>query len=271
MATLAVACFTGVAHADVATVPADGVDPWSGGALVTTPLESAAGAIASRIAGRPVSIRCEGDGDWQALTTGAGFESSSILGYVSFWGGRPLDFAELSPDTCRRLEAFAAAAAKPTKCVTTATVPQTTTRTVRKRVRGRLLTSIVRVTTYKTVAQPAAPCFAGGRELTANGDFWSSYFYTSAAIQTLVHESQHLKGDPVEAEAECYGMQWLAYAAQQLGDTPDDAAAIAQYYATRVYPLREKQTPEYWSSECRAGGALDLASADPAWPGLLGL
>jgi hypothetical protein len=133
------------------------------------------------------------------------------------------------------------------------------------------VTSVVTVTLYKTVAQAAAPCFSGGRELTRSSDFWDSYFYTAAAIQTLVHESQHLKGDSVEAEAECYGMQWLAYAAQQLGDTPDDAAAIAQYYATRVYPLREKQTPDYWSAECRAGGALDLAPADPAWPGSLGL
>ena len=216
---------------------------------MTSPLESVAGAIASTIAGRTVSVRCEGDTDWQTLATGAGFASSSILGFVSFYGTQPVDFAELSPDTCSPLEALASASVKPTKCA------QTTARVVRKNKRRRLVRSSV-----------LGPCFVDGHEVSRDQGFWDDYFYTASAIQTLVHESQHLKGDPVEAEAECYGMQWLAYAAQQLGDTPDDAAAIAQYYATRVYPQRQTQTPEYWSAECRANGALDLTPNDGVWP-----
>jgi hypothetical protein len=81
-----------------------------------------------------------------------------------------------------------------------------------------------------------------------------------------VHESIHLQGDPVEADAECYGMQHLAYAAQQLGDSPDDAAAIAQYYASLLYPSRRTQAPAYWSPECKPGGALDLTPNDGVWP-----
>lgn len=243
------ACGAGAARADVATVPNDGSDPSAGGVAVTSPLESVAGAIASTIAGRTVSVRCEGDTDWQTLASSAGFASSNILGFVSFYDAQPVDFAELSPDTCRSLEAFAAATVKPTKCA------QTTRRIVRKNRRRRVVTSAV-----------LGPCFVDGREISRDQSFWDAYFYTASAIQTLVHESQHLKGDPIEAEAECYGMQWIAYAAQQLGDTADDAAAIAQYYATRVYPERQTQTPEYWSPECREGGALDLTPNDGNWP-----
>ena len=268
VATALFACLAGVARADVASIPAGGGDAWAGGAAVTSPLESVAASIASTIARRPVTVRCEGDADWQGLAAGGGFDPASVLGYVSFVGGRPLDFAELSPDTCRSLQSFAAAGSKPTKSTPTANVPQTATRTVRKKVKGRTVTRRLRITTYTTVTLAPGPCFAGGSELDrGDGAFWNAYFSTASALQTLVHEASHLQGDGVEAEAECYGMQWLAYAARQLGDTPDDATAIAQYYATRVYPSREQQTPEYWSAECRANGALDLTPNDGVWPG----
>jgi hypothetical protein len=121
-------------------------------------------------------------------------------------------------------------------------------------------------TTYVQVAQPPAPCFANGRQLANDNPFWDSYFSTAEALQTLVHEAIHLQGNPVEAQAECYGMQSLAYAAQQLGDTPDDAAAIAAYYVTQLYPARQTQTPDYWSADCRPNGALDLTPNDGVWP-----
>jgi hypothetical protein len=226
---------------------------WAGGADVTTPLEAAAGAIASHVAGRPVSIRCEGDAEWPGLA------DSNVLGFVSFWSGRgPVDFAELSPDVCRSLQSFAQAPTKPTKCTTVTHVK----RTVVKRMRTR----VVRTVAYTTVTNPAAPCFANGRELTHDAPFWNSYFYTAEALQTLVHEAVHLKGDPVEAEAECFGMQWVSYAAQQLGDTADDGNAIAQWYATRLYPQRQTEAPDYWSPECKPGGALDLTPADGVFP-----
>jgi hypothetical protein len=248
----------GTAHADVAAFASDGSDPWTGGAAVTSRLETVAGAIASTVAGRQVSVRCEGDSDWTTIAGGVGFEPSQVLGFVTFTDAYPEDYAELSPDVCRALQTFAVAAAKPTKCQVAVRTPQTTVRTVHKRK--------LRRTTYVSVVQPAAPCFANGRALTGDDPFWTAYFYTAEALQTLVHESIHLEGDPVEANAECYGMQHLAYAAQQLGDTPDDAAAIAQYYATKLYPQRQTQAPAYWSPECHANGALDLTPNDGVWP-----
>lgn len=246
------ACCAGVARADVATIADDGSQPWDGGAAVTTPIEALAGQIASGIAGRPVAIRCESDSDWAALT------EPSFLGFVSFYGDRPVDYAELSPTVCASLESFALATVKPTKCVRTVRVRRTTTRVVRRRK--------IRVTTYVRVAQPPGPCFAGGRRLSGDQPFWDGYFADAEAIQTLAHESIHLKGDAVEAEAECYGMQAAASVAQQLGDTADDGLAIAQYYATLLYPQRQTQSPAYWSPECRPSGALDLTPNDGVWP-----
>ena len=248
----------GTARADVAAFASDGTDPWTGGAAVTSQLEAAAGAIASTVAGRPVSVHCEADDGWTALASGFGFERSSVLGFVTFSGRSPADYAELSPDVCRALQSFATATSKPTKCQLVVRTPQTTVRKVNKRK--------VRTTKYVALTQPATPCFANGKRLNAGNQFWDAYFYTAEALQTLVHESIHLQGDPVEADAECYGMQHLAYAAQQLGDAPDDAAAIAQYYATLFYPSRLTQAPAYWSPECRENGALDLTPNDGAWP-----
>jgi hypothetical protein len=258
VATALFSLAAGTAHADVAAFASDGSDPWTGGAAVTSQLETVAGTIASTVAGRPVSVRCESDSDWTTVAGGVGFEPSQVLGFVTFTDSRPGDYAELAPDVCRSLQAFAVAATKPTKCQVVVRTPQTTIRTVRKKK--------LRRTTYVSVVQPAAPCFANGRALTGGEPFWNDYFYTAEALQTLVHESIHLEGDPVEANAECYGMQYLDDAAQQLGDTPDDAAAIAQYYATKLYPQRQTQAPAYWSSGCHANGALDLTPNDGVWP-----
>lgn len=246
------ACCAGAAHADVATIADDGSQPWDGGTAVATPIETLASRIASGIAGRPVSVACESDTAWASLT------EPSVLGFVSFWGSRPGDVAELSPDVCSALQSFALATTKPTKCSLTVRVPRTTVRVVHRRK--------VRVTTYVAAPQPPTACFAGGRQLAGGQPFWNGYFADAEAIQTLAHESIHLKGDPVEADAECYGMQAIASVAEQLGDTPDDGLAIAQYYATLLYPQRQTQAPAYWSPECRPGGALDLTPDDGVWP-----
>jgi hypothetical protein len=268
------ACCAGVARADVATVADDGSTPFDGGVAVTSPLEALAGSIASTVAGRPVSVRCESDADWAMLAQNGRFAPAQVLGYVAFVGNRALDYAELSPLVCRSLQTFASATTKPTKCATTTSEPQTATHAVREKVvklvNGKRVVSYrtraVPSTTYVQVAQPPTPCFANGRQLANDNPFWDSYFSTAEALQTLVHEAIHLQGNPVEAQAECYGMQSLAYAAQQLGDTPDDAAAIAAYYVTQLYPARQTQTPDYWSADCRPNGALDLTPNDGVWP-----
>ena len=111
--------------------------------------------------------------------------------------------------------------------------------------------------------------------------WWAKYAVYADAILTLAHESIHLSGivggtlsnglqvgDPeAEAKADCYGMQWMPYVAEQLGDTADDAQAIATYFWDKIYPLSKVTNPQYWSPDCRPGGALDLhLPGTTSWP-----
>ena len=86
------------------------------------------------------------------------------------------------------------------------------------------------------------------------------------ALQTVAHESYHLLGYTNEAQVDCYGMQSIWFVASRLGASVSEAQAFASLFATRIYPLRETQTPAYWSPECRDGGAYDLRPKSHAWP-----
>ena len=122
-----------------------------------------------------------------------------------------------------------------------------------------------------TVAGPPAPCYPSG---DVSGDY-GNYAY---AIWVLAHESIHLydmrSGGsvdlPFEIRADCYGLQWVRYAAQQLGDTADDGEAIAQYDFNVQYPTHQGITngggQPYWSADCHQGGPLDLSPSDGVWP-----
>jgi hypothetical protein len=105
-------------------------------------------------------------------------------------------------------------------------------------------------------------------------EYWEYVF----AIVTLAHESVHLRdftaGQPArdwskatfESRAECLGMQNIASVAIALGAGQDDAANMTRWYWENYYPTRQTQSPEYWSADCRAGGALDATPADGIWP-----
>ena len=86
------------------------------------------------------------------------------------------------------------------------------------------------------------------------------------ALATVSHESYHLLGYTNEAQVECYGMQSIWYVASKLGASTVEAEAIAKFYATQIYPLRETQTPTYWTPECRDGGKYDLRPQSHSWP-----
>src|SRR5262249_39716239 len=161
-------------------------------------------------------------------------------------------------------KAFAVATTKPTKC--SSAVLRTVTVKVRQRVRvqrthvvqGKRRTTSVWVTrlvpTQIVKAGPfsgPAPCYpADGRLLDVDRLFWNRYAGYANALLTLAHEAIHLggtvgiqfgngavAGDPqAEAKAQCYGLQWLPYVAEQLGDTPDDAQALARYTWENLYP-----------------------------------
>jgi hypothetical protein len=86
------------------------------------------------------------------------------------------------------------------------------------------------------------------------------------ALAVVAHESYHLLGYSNEAQVECYGMQSIWFVASKLGASVPEAQALASLYATRLYPLRRTQTPQYWSPECRDGGKLDLRPSLAGWP-----
>jgi hypothetical protein len=83
------------------------------------------------------------------------------------------------------------------------------------------------------------------------------------ALHVLAHESFHLAGVRNEADADCFGLQRVAFTATELGAGPDEAqrlAAIAKTDRALSAP------PEYRSSDCFDGGRLDLDSASQVWP-----
>jgi hypothetical protein len=269
----------------------------------TSQLENLLGLIASHIAGRPVSMRCEGENDWTTLVIQSRGDPNAELGYVRGVTYDPTtgavqtlpNFAELNgTKVCLPLQQFALATTKPTKCPTRiATAPTP----VKVRVRVKRLVTVdgkTHVTTAwltKTLIRPGrivdgppAPCYQGNENYTQamTTAYWTNYSVVAQAILTIAHEAIHLSGvvggrlrggiyggDPeAEAKANCEGMQWLPYVAEQLGDTPDDAQAIATYYWQLIYPLIQNSAyPGYWSSDCVPGGAMDIRPAgSTVWP-----
>lgn len=214
--------------------------------------------------------------------------------------------AYLSPTTCDRLWRFGRATRKPTVCeatrtalmmretqvVTTvvgeprasvlvrATVAADTRRgaTAGETQRKRLT---VRTTTEVKVAVAPVPCYPlaldGALKIAAPAVGWVEFATFAEALLSLAHESVHLRdlaeGQPIErdravseARAECHGIQLVARVAEAFGAGADDAAGVAHWLARELYPTLEAGSPEYWSPECRSGGALDLTPAEDNWP-----
>jgi hypothetical protein len=290
------------ARSDTAPI-ADSPDlPWTNPDHQSS-VEVLASRIASAIAHRDVAVRCEGDTDWRALVARQRGDPNAELGFVGVGFDASGQLTSLATATelsgqrvCLPLKRFAVAATKPTKCRTaelglvTVTVPKRmrVKRTVvvggRRRVASVWVTRPVATQVVKMLpSSEPSPCYPGtGRVQLVGATFWDDYESYVIAIETLAHEAVHLGGvvglqfsngrsvgDPLaEAKAQCYGMQWMAFAAEQLGDTPDDAQALATYYWDRIYPHYEGLLGgRYWSAECRPGGALDMRPpGDAAWP-----
>jgi hypothetical protein len=83
------------------------------------------------------------------------------------------------------------------------------------------------------------------------------------AVHVLTHEAMHVDGQRNEATAECRALQRDARTVVLLGGTAAQGDALARQILDEVYPT---MTAEYQSSECRAGGALDLTPQDGTWP-----
>ena len=117
------------------------------------------------------------------------------------------------------------------------------------------------ISSTTSVPGPPAPC-----PLVAGATFPSDYDNYVWALWTLAHESIHLSNVRDEAKTDCYGMQEVAWTASQLGASPDDARAIADYLWTTIYPTERVDNPSYWTADCFAGGPLDLTPSDNLWP-----
>jgi hypothetical protein len=261
--------------------------PWSNPAHETE-LELLLSRLATHIAKKDVTVRCEGETDWRKLVTERGGDPNSELGYVGVDFSRRTgelrslaNFAELTGEAvCLPLKKFAVATTKPTKCVVTRLKRSTTY--VQKRVNGALK-RVPKVVVTK-VKSPPSRCYLGNKMIAREmpDAYWESYWMYSNAILTLAHEALHLgglvgtrfsngvvAGDPdSEAKANCFGMQWMPWIAEQLGASPDDAQAIASFYWDVIYPEYKNSTySRYWSAECRPGGSMDQRTAGKtAWP-----
>lgn len=288
-----------IADSSVLPDPATGL-PWIDPAH-HSPLEQFAATVATHIVGRPVTVVCNGDYDWSLLAQQQGFDPAVELGYVpSFYypsSGTIAGNADqmfLGPKVCLALQQFGFAAVKPTDCQETVT--KTTTTYVKKRYRAAVWRRVdgKRVKRYvwrtrrvaKTVTTsslgPPAPCYISGNRALAQEDqaYWDTYrddvFGLWALAHEAIHQQQFVGGvllnsvlPTSETDANCYGLQWIPWVAQQFGATPDDAQAVAEYAYEKLYPGYQGMTHDgssYWSADCRPGGPLDLTPSDNLWP-----
>jgi hypothetical protein len=109
--------------------------------------------------------------------------------------------------------------------------------------------------------------------------YWIAYSQYSVAILVLAHEAIHTQqavagrpgtaSDLIETQADCSGMQWMRWVAEQLGASSDDGEAIANFFWHVEYPQAalQRTSRPYWSADCHPGGKLDIRAADAtAWP-----
>src|SRR3954454_14942432 len=97
LATLSAVVAVGSASGASAPIPAAGGFPGTDPAHAT-PLELLASRIASHIANRPVSVRCESDADWVTVVTQAGGDPSGESGFgATQWSGASGQLLSLSP------------------------------------------------------------------------------------------------------------------------------------------------------------------------------
>jgi hypothetical protein len=165
------------------------------------------GGIASKLAGKPVEVRCWSSSDWPRLmreesTYTHGKLGSATLGFAGIGGKR----INLAPAICDGLVDLADRGARPVD--------------------------------------------------------ESTQLRLASALVTLAHEPQHSKGIAAEAVAECNAIELAPEAAAELGVSREYAASLVQTY-WRHYG---DELPQYQSSGCRKGGALDLHRADSIWP-----
>jgi hypothetical protein len=95
------------------------------------------------------------------------------------------------------------------------------------------------------------------------GDCGYTQFSAGWAAHTLAHESFHLRGFQDEGVTECYALQNTAFVAERLGVPRQQAQNLQAWLYKDGYP---NEPTEYQSSQCYAGGRLDLRPQDRQFP-----
>jgi hypothetical protein len=95
------------------------------------------------------------------------------------------------------------------------------------------------------------------------GDCGFKEFKAAWAAHTLAHESFHLRGFQDEGIAECYALQNTAFVAERLGVPTRQAQELQAWLYKDGYP---NEPEDYRSSNCYAGGPLDLRPQSAAFP-----
>jgi hypothetical protein len=83
------------------------------------------------------------------------------------------------------------------------------------------------------------------------------------AVDVITHEAYHLRGVMDEGVTECRSLQTMAWSAQRLGATREQAQGLARLQVETGYPLMPGQ---YHAAGCADGDPLDMRPGDPTWP-----
>lgn len=238
-----------------------GPEPWEGGAAVVSPLEQKIGSWTSALAERPAAAYCQSAEEWNAVAAEFGAPPDQLFGVVRWPPSAQADHMLLSPATCSNANEFIAAPAREGQkaCqagtrVETRTEQYTAKISRRVRVNGKLVRRVVRVKRTRRV-QVEVPVY----ELCA------AYPQRVDSLMTIAHEAMHVVGVGNEPGAECLALQLLTPIAVAFGAKTPFAYEIGRDYVP-LYAMEQTQAPEYWSSDCRDGGALDLFPKVAGWP-----
>jgi hypothetical protein len=248
---IAVAACTGLLAPGTAAA-ATGPGPWEGGAAVVSPLELKIAEWTTALIERPAAAFCESAEEWAARGAAWSFVPGEVAGIVQFPEVGLPDRMFLSPMTCEPANEFLQAPTRAAQKCQSGTRAETRTQryTVVVRKNGRR----VRVNrTRRVVVQ--VPVY----------DVCETYHQRIYAVATAAHEALHVLGIGDEATAECLAFQMVTPISAYFGASTAFAYEIGRDYIP-LYDLNREFAPDYWSAECRDGGALDLFRNVTGWP-----
>ena len=263
-----------------AAAAANGPLPWAGGTEALSEFEGKASVTLSELAEREVYAICASPEEWGQIGRVQRFDPSLVWGLTPFdAAGTPLDFTVVSPQACLAVSEWVYATDRRGQkwCMTGSKTEYRTetvsgvrtehhmqTKTVAKWKNGKRVK--VRVRIRVAVKVPYTETRQVPHEVPVE-EVCDDYVVPKLfGWQTLIHEGTHLTGVMDEAATDCWAMQRLPWFASKLGIEETQAREIGVDYWNLFYVPYRRQTPAYYSDECRDGGALDLSPDSHDWP-----